>query len=105
VPVSARTGDGLTALVQMIAQILDGEREPLSAKNPVLTRERHRVALASARAEIAAFLQVWHEKSGLPVTVAAVHLHSARGFLEELVGVLDVDEVLDRVFSTFCVGK
>jgi tRNA U34 5-carboxymethylaminomethyl modifying GTPase MnmE/TrmE len=34
-----------------------------------------------------------------------VHLHSARGFLEELVGALDIEDVLDRVFSTFCVGK
>jgi tRNA modification GTPase len=103
--VSARTGDGLGTLVQLVSEILDRRREPLSANNPVLTRERHRVALMSARAEIAEFIDIWGEGSALPAVVAAVHLHAARGYLEELVGALDVDEVLDRVFSTFCVGK
>ena len=41
----------------------------------------------------------------MPAVVSAVHLHSARGHLEELIGVLNVEDVLDRVFSTFCVGK
>ena len=103
--VSARTGDGLAALVQKIAEILDRDRTPLSESNPVLTRERHRTALVSARSEIDEFLRIWNHAHGLPVTVAAVHLQSARGHLEELVGVLDVEDVLDRVFSSFCVGK
>jgi len=104
-PVSAQTGDGLPDLVQGIVEILNGERSPLSVSNPVLTRERHRVALARARDEIAAFMNIRLNAAGLPATVAAVHLHSARGYLEELVGALDIEEVLDRVFSTFCVGK
>lgn len=105
VPVSARTGDGLAELAHRIVEILNRDHEPTSAGNPVLTRERHRVALTKARAEIAAFLENCANGSELPATVAAVHLHSTRGYLEELVGVLDVEEVLDRVFSSFCVGK
>jgi tRNA modification GTPase len=105
VAVSARTADGLAALAERIVEILERDREPLSSNNPVLTRERHRVALAGARLEVASFLERWEGKNKLPATVAAVHLHSARGYLEELVGVLDVEDVLDRVFSSFCVGK
>lgn len=105
VAVSARTGDGLAALADRIVEILERDREPLSSDNPVLTRERHRVALAGARLEVASFLELWQGTNKLPATVAAVHLHSARGYLEELVGVLDVEDVLDRVFSSFCVGK
>jgi len=103
--VSAKTSDGLAALVQRIAEILNRDRTPLSENNPVLTRERHRIALVSARSEIAEFLEIWNGTNGLPAIVAAVHLQSARGYLEELVGVLDVEDVLDRVFSSFCVGK
>jgi tRNA modification GTPase len=105
VAVSARTGDGLDALGRGITEILERDRAPLAGDNPVLTRERHRVALASARSEVAAFVEIWTGASGLPATVVAVHLYSARGHLEELVGVLDVEDVLDRVFSSFCVGK
>jgi tRNA modification GTPase len=105
VTVSARTGDGLADLVQRIIEILDRDYEPASADTPVLTRERHRVALTKARAEVDAFLHNCTNGFELPATVAAVHLHSARGYLEELVGILDVEEVLDRVFSSFCVGK
>jgi tRNA modification GTPase len=39
------------------------------------------------------------------MSVAAVHLRSAASALETLVGSVDVEDVLARVFSTFCVGK
>lgn len=105
ISVSAVSGDGLAKLLQRISSVLDAEYEPLSAGNPMLTRERHRVALERARVEVAAFLDAWTGDAGLPAVVSAVHLHAARGHLEELVGVLDVEQVLDRVFSSFCVGK
>jgi tRNA modification GTPase len=105
VEVSAQTGDGLAKLIQSIADTLQMEHDATSSTNPVLTRKRHRVALDKAREEIAAFLEHCVNGFALPATVAAVHLHSARGHLEELVGALDVEDVLDRVFSTFCVGK
>jgi tRNA U34 5-carboxymethylaminomethyl modifying GTPase MnmE/TrmE len=41
----------------------------------------------------------------LPATIAAVHLRSAAGALEELIGGVDVEDILTRVFSAFCVGK
>jgi tRNA modification GTPase len=105
VRVSAHTGEGLPHLVERVTEILSRSHEPTSAEHPVLTRERHRMALTNARAELAAFLQNCEAGFELPATIAAVHLHSARGYLEELVGVVDVEQVLDRVFSTFCVGK
>jgi tRNA modification GTPase len=37
--------------------------------------------------------------------VAAVHVRAAVAALDELIGAVDVDDVLARVFSTFCVGK
>jgi tRNA modification GTPase len=105
VSVSARTGNGLVHLIERVVAMLEKDHTSLSASNPVLTRERHRVALTKAREELAEFVRIRVEDIGFPATVAAVHLHSARGHLEELVGALDVEEVLDRVFSTFCVGK
>jgi tRNA modification GTPase len=105
VAVSAQTGEGLAHLVHRITEILNRDHEPASADTPVLTRERHRVALTKARDEIAAFAQICERGFELPATVAAVHLHSAQAYLTELIGGLDIEEVLDRVFSSFCVGK
>jgi tRNA modification GTPase len=39
------------------------------------------------------------------MSVAAVHLRAAVFALETLVGAVDVEDVLSKVFSTFCVGK
>jgi tRNA U34 5-carboxymethylaminomethyl modifying GTPase MnmE/TrmE len=37
--------------------------------------------------------------------LAATHLAAAAAALEELIGVVEVDDVLERVFGDFCVGK
>jgi tRNA U34 5-carboxymethylaminomethyl modifying GTPase MnmE/TrmE len=37
--------------------------------------------------------------------MAATHLRAAVTALEEIVGVVSTDDVLDRVFASFCVGK
>jgi tRNA modification GTPase len=41
----------------------------------------------------------------VPMEFAATHLRAAVAALEELVGVVGVEDVLDRVFGSFCVGK
>jgi tRNA modification GTPase len=105
VPISARTGDGLANLTNHVVEILSRDRSLVSETNPILTRERHRVALTRARDELTAFAELRLDPLEVPATIAAVHLHSARGYLEELIGALDIEEVLDRVFSSFCVGK
>jgi tRNA U34 5-carboxymethylaminomethyl modifying GTPase MnmE/TrmE len=53
---------------------------------------------------VAAFHSAWRGAS-LPATVAAVHLHAAATALESLIDGVDVEDVLDRVFNDFCVGK
>jgi tRNA modification GTPase len=42
---------------------------------------------------------------GLPASVAAVHLRSAVNALADVTGTIDVEDVLDRLFRNFCVGK
>ena len=70
----------------------------------MVTRARHRVALEHAREELSTFRGAW-SAGELPATVAAVHVRDATLALDELIGAVDVDDVLARVFSTFCVGK
>ena len=70
---------------------------------PMLTRERHRVALERARYELEE-ARTLLEDEGEPVLVAH-HVRRSSAALEELIGVVGVEDVLDRVFSRFCVGK
>ena len=101
---SAVTGSGLRSLVEAVVRVV-AERygaPPLDA--PVLTRERHVRVLRVALAEVREFLEAW-ELGALPATVASVHLRAASDALAELIGSVDTDDVMDRLFRTFCVGK
>jgi tRNA modification GTPase len=104
VTVSAESGEGLPALAAAISALLATSRGALSLDAPLLTRERHRFALVRARDELREFRDAFREQA-VPAVVAAVHLREATRFLEELIGSVDVEDVLDRVFSAFCVGK
>jgi tRNA modification GTPase len=102
--VSAETGAGLGELTKAITDALRLGQYSLNVDAPVLTRTRHRYAIQQARDELVAFQTAWRDAQ-LPVPVAAVHLRSGVHALEELIGAVDVEDVLDRVFATFCVGK
>ena len=106
VVVSAVTGGGLAELRARLERLVEGNVGDEWRDTPLLTRERHRAAIATARSEVAAFQDAWSDGDhAVPVVVAAVHLRAAATALESLIGVIDVDDVLDRVFRTFCVGK
>ena len=102
--VSAETGEGLTDLVSAVAAALRDSKGALQLDAPLVTRERHRFALEKARAELVEFGDAFSAQR-VPAVVSAVHLREATRYLEELIGVVDVEDVLERVFSTFCVGK
>lgn len=104
VRVSAEQGTGLQTLLKMVDELLSITVGSSIADVPVLTRVRHIRGIQQARDELAMFDEVW-EASNLPVPVAAVHLQAAIIALESLVGAVSTDDVLDRVFSSFCVGK
>ena len=104
IPVSAHTGSGLDELTRHIGAVLAAHRGDLATDAPLLTRERHHRAVRLARDEVARFADAWHG-AALPPTVSAVHLRAAAAALESLIGAVDVEDVLDRVFRTFCVGK
>ena len=102
--VSAESGEGLAELVGAVGDALSASNGALSFDAPVVTRERHRFALQHARDELRAFRDAF-SANAVPAAVAAVHLREATRHLEELIGAIDVEDILDRVFRTFCVGK
>ena len=104
VVVSAHTGEGLTTLLSVIEARLAGERGIPVLDAPALTRARHRVAVERATSELSQFLTAWYDDL-LPASVSATHVRAAADALSELIGIVYVDDVLDVVFRSFCVGK
>ncbi len=101
--VSAETGAGLDRLRHDIAARLFDDRVAMGDLEPALTRERHRVALVRAAAALAAARP--HLAPGGEAVLASHHVREATTALDELVGAVDIEEVLGRIFSSFCVGK
>ena len=97
------TGEGLEHLRRLAAERVFSDRIALADLEPALTRERHRTALGRAQEALAAALPHLDHK-GDPV-LAAHHIREATSTLDELLGSVDLEEVLDRVFGSFCVGK
>jgi len=104
VSVSVMARAGLDVLLQRIASVLDDHYGTPMVDAPVITRARHRKALERARSELLLFDKAWQEDV-LPAPVAAVHIRAAIGAIEELVGTIDVEDVLDTLFRSFCIGK
>jgi tRNA modification GTPase len=104
VMVSAVTALGLDALRSRVAEKLFGAGQGGYAEiEPMLTQERHRVALSRAATELAEARP--HLSTAGDAVLAAHHVRMAVAALDELVGAVGAEDVLDRIFSRFCVGK
>jgi len=101
--VSVVTGKGLPELRRRLAEVAFGRLLALGDVEPVVTRARHRAALERALAELDAF---WSARTGgVDAAATATHLRAAVLALDELIGAVTPEDVLDRVFAAFCVGK
>jgi tRNA modification GTPase len=101
--VSVVTGQGLAELRRRLAEVAFGRLLALGDVEPVVTRARHRTALERAVLELDSF---WGAReSGVDAAAAATHLRAAVLALDDLIGAVTPEDVLDRVFAAFCVGK
>lgn len=101
--VSVVTGEGLGELRRAAAERVFGDQIDLADLEPALTRERHRAALMRAQEALAQVTP--HLGRHGDAVLAAHHVREATAALDELLGAVDIEEVLDRVFGNFCVGK
>jgi len=99
--VSAKTAEGVPELKQELRNIiLDKEIE----FSPVaITNLRHRSALQ--RAEDALRHATESLSEGFAAEFVAVDLNEARQALEEITGLINSEDILDKVFANFCIGK
>lgn len=98
--VSGETGDGVDRLIAIIGDIL----EEKVASIGVAMRERHRLSMQRALEYLEAASVLLSNDDGITDLVAE-ELRSATRAVDSLVGRVDVEHVLDEIFSSFCIGK
>lgn len=102
VSVCSTSGQGIEALKDSIKSLLwSGEIK--SEMLQVMINSRHQDALRRARESTALTLEALRE--GLSLDLVAVDLHAAVNAVGEVVGQTATDDLLDMIFSQFCIGK
>lgn len=98
--VSAKTGLGLDELRQVIYEIItDGKHRP--PETLLLTNARHEISLKNAVVSLDGVFENEH----LPEEILAVHLREALEHLGEIIGITTPEDIINRIFEDFCIGK
>lgn len=98
--VSGLTGSGVDELVAAVVEALGRKAETVG----LATQERHRSAMERAAMHLGAVDEMLEVASEL-VDLIADEMRQALRAIDRLVGVVDVEDILDEVFSRFCIGK
>lgn len=102
VTTSTVTGIGLTQLEERLATIVL-EGRTLTGESVLVTSARHQEALRRAAEHLRASLISIEQR--LPLDFASIDLRAAYDTLGEVTGETASDDLLDRIFSEFCIGK
>jgi tRNA modification GTPase len=97
---SALTGQGIAALRERILALATGGA---AAEPGLLTSLRHQQSIATTRAALADAAQA--NASNIPHEMILIDLYRALWALDSLTGQTTSDDILNLIFSTFCIGK
>ena len=99
-PTSALTGEGIAALRERLVTLATGG----AASEPgLLTSLRHQQAIASTRAALADASKA--NDAAIPHEMILIDLYRGLWALDSLTGQTTPDDILNLIFSTFCIGK
>lgn len=101
VPLSAKTGAGLNELKSAIIEPFSGPE--VQNGGFLVTDARHHDLLVRAQAEIDQSLDRLDKRASEEIVL--VGLHNALRYLGEITGETTTEDMLTRIFSTFCIGK
>ena len=97
---SALTGEGISALRERILELATGG----AASEPgMLTNLRHQQAIATALTALGDAAKA--NAGAIPHEMILLDLYRALGALDSLTGQTTSDDILNLIFSTFCIGK
>jgi len=101
VPISAKTGEGLEDLkAAIIEPFSPGD---VDSTGFLITDARHHDLLLRARDEVLGSQSLIEERASEEIVL--IGLHNALRYLGEITGETTTEDMLTRIFSTFCIGK
>lgn len=104
---STKTGVGFDELGERVRQALFTQESTLKEQEPpqgaTVIRVRHHDALIKAEQTLRQARQNVHD--GIPLDLIAVDLRTALDHIGEITGHVNTEDILDRVFRDFCIGK
>lgn len=102
ISISARDGEGLEELKSLVFQsILTDWKE--GCEGIIVTNIRHKLALDRASASLARAIDI--TKTDQPLEILAIELRDALDRIGEITGEVTTEELLNKIFSDFCIGK
>jgi len=102
VKTSALYNTGIDALKDLIAEIAGGS-DAMSAQNTLIPNLRHQTAIHHAAEELERGCAA--AKDGAPMELVAIHLREALDATGSIIGITTSEDILDDIFSKFCIGK
>ena len=99
---SARTGEGIPALRAAILRQVSGDTG-MPRQTALLTNARHQSLVTQSVAALAAAQDAVANR--IPHEMLLLDLYNALRPLDEITGATTNDDILDLIFSTFCIGK
>ncbi len=102
VQTSILCGDGIEALKSAIFDTVLGGTS-IMGESPIVTNVRHHEALRRARIALEHVMDSFIQE--MPLEFVAVDLRDSLDCLGEIVGKTTTDDILERIFSQFCIGK
>lgn len=100
--VSAKTGEGMKELLEILKQRVN-HGESYTEKSAVISNQRHFIALQNCSVQLK--LAEESIKNNLSGEFVSVDLRKAADSLGEIIGIVTTDDILNNIFSKFCIGK
>ncbi|HEV7415853.1 MAG TPA: tRNA uridine-5-carboxymethylaminomethyl(34) synthesis GTPase MnmE [Tianweitania sediminis] len=96
--ISTSTGEGLDELVQLLGEQVQSRASSAGLVLPVRSRQVHHIENCAAALQRAL-------RDGMPLELCAEELRQAADALGRVTGAIGVEDLLDHIFSRFCIGK
>ncbi len=100
---SALTGEGIEELKDMIYCRCTSSGVPMDAEIPLITNIRHKHSLDRAAQALSEAVKSF--ENDIPLEIIAMYLRDALDHLGTIIGAVTTDDILNKIFSEFCIGK